>query len=137
MSGPSGVIGALAAFISKQVRAQVEERLDAAISLDQSSLKAAKLICWTPPPPNVYKANFDAAVWEGGGSTAACVIRNAAGNLLLAAGWRCGYSVVPEAETRAAWETVRVLHAYFHDKRVWLEWDVLSVIQDCYRDSSI
>ena len=66
-------------------------------------------VCWVPPLRNVLKANFDAASWENGNSSVACVVRDHTGALLLAAGFQCDNNSSEETETRAAWETIYLL----------------------------
>ena len=86
-------------------------------------------VCWVPPPPNVLKANFDAASWEDSRSSAACVVRDHAGTLLLAAGFLCDRMAIEDAEMRTAWETIHLLRAYYPDSQVWVEEDALAIIQ--------
>ena len=51
-----------------------------------------------PPPVNVIKVNFDAAIQENGSATAACVVRDYTGKLFLMAGFNCSHLEVEEAE---------------------------------------
>ncbi|MED6127838.1 hypothetical protein PIB30_091977 [Stylosanthes scabra] len=57
---------------------------------------------WIPPPPNLYKLNFD-AVWSGEGKAGAgAVIRSYDGVILMAAHWEISSSSsVDEAEASA------------------------------------
>ena len=86
-------------------------------------------MCWVPLPINILKANFDAASWENGCSSAACVVRDHTEALLLAAGFLCYSNLIEEAKMRVVWETIRLLYAYYPDRQVWVEGDAQSVIQ--------
>ena len=74
-------------------------------------------------------SNFDAASWEDGCSSTACVVRDHDGTLLLVADFLCDCTAIEDAEIRAAWETIRLLRAYYPDSQVWVEGDALAIIQ--------
>ena len=76
------------------------------------------------------QANFDVAVWEDGGATISCVVRDYTGKLLLAAGKKVDCIGAFEAECRAARETLCLLQAQFYNEGVWIEGDALSVIEE-------
>jgi len=69
-------------------------------------------------------------MWEDGRSSVACVARDAAGVLLLAAGFLCDYDTILEVETRGAWEAIWLSRLYFPRKCIWIEGDALLVIQE-------
>ena len=104
---------------------------------ERSDADEAQRVCWIPPTMNVYKANFDASWWEDGRATLACVVRNHSGTLLLVAGWEC-HCASAEAELIAAWQTTGLWKDRFSGKKLWIEWDALSIIQalNSHSDSS-
>ena len=55
--------------ICQQVQAQVMERMVVELFQWQLGLSRVSLICWIPPPTNLIKASFDAAIWDDGGAT--------------------------------------------------------------------
>jgi len=87
-----------AASIQQGARLQVEERLLVDSSLGGSNPPPARWICWSHPPTNVIKLNFDAAVRREGFSAVACVARDETSKLFLAAGFLCDHGTVMEAE---------------------------------------
>jgi len=83
--------------IGLSVRAQVLERLVADEAQGFSCATGMKWVRWTPPPADVLKVNFNAALWDDGCSSVACVVRNSAGKLLLVAVWSCEYREIVDA----------------------------------------
>ena len=118
-----------AASIQQRARLQVEERLLVDSSLGGSGPPPARWICWSPPPTNVIKLNFDAAVRGEGFSTVACVARDETSKLILAAGFLCDHGTVMEAEMRRMWEALRLCQLHLSDKALWVEGDALEVIE--------
>ena len=98
-------------------------------------------IRWSPAPGNVVKANLDASIWEEGKATAAYIVRDEAGRLLLAAGCLCEFMVIEEVELRAVWGAIRLLRIHCPWHSTWLEGDTVNVIRrlhvsNSYVDSS-
>ena len=114
------------------MRMQAVERLE---SMDIGGAVNGWWVCWIPPPQEVIKANFDAAVWEDGKATLACVVRNYTSSILLVDGWLCESLDIFEAETRAAWESVRLLRSCLQNQWVWVEGDSLAVVQGLKTES--
>ena len=63
-------------------------------------------------------------------------MRNATGKLLLVVGFPCDCCEVDEAESRGAWEAIRLMKEHFPCFPLWLEGDALSVTQKLLARSS-
>ena len=100
---------------------QVSERLMVDSMERGAGVSDAQWLCWSlPPPPNLMKVNFDAALWKDGRATVVCVLRGHKCNLLPATGFNCNYLLVEEAELRAAWESIRFMKIHYHGIPCWL-----------------
>ena len=85
-------------------------------------------IIWTPPPANVFKANFDAVIWPDSQAIFGCVVRNCEGETLLASGWTSHCESVKEAKLRAAWKAIRIRQRFYPEACLWLKGDALLTI---------